>query len=152
MTVIAQDDHLTAGAWAACDDGRKFYELESLACFKTKRWKIWGELVCFKGENLWRGKTSINRLMYGWENTGILISNIYVKYKARFIFPIVKTRLLALRCKNYFLKIVLVLFVKVSHFLVITALPTQASFPDVNIGKFHQVAARFLKTLVTYVR
>ena len=37
MTVIAQDDHLTAGAWAACDDGRKFYELESLACFKTKR-------------------------------------------------------------------------------------------------------------------
>ena len=35
MTVIAQDDHLTAGAWAACDSGNalplammKIYEME----------------------------------------------------------------------------------------------------------------------------
>ena len=39
MTVIAQDDHLTAGAWAACDPTSTFYsdsinlDLASLSLF-----------------------------------------------------------------------------------------------------------------------
>ena len=58
------------------------------------------------------------------KNNGIFISRSYIKNKAGFISPIVQTRLPALHCKNYFLKIVLVLFVKVTLFLVITVLPS----------------------------
>ena len=42
MTVIAQDDHLTAGAWAACDSSRSFLKRLEIfpsvyPCLKTDK-------------------------------------------------------------------------------------------------------------------
>ena len=51
MTVIAQDDHLTAGAWAACDFSRSFLKrLEIFLFFLSTDWdgKIIADLVASK--------------------------------------------------------------------------------------------------------
>ena len=39
MTVIAQDDHLTAGAWAACDLTRPLEHFESDLLYFGEPWR-----------------------------------------------------------------------------------------------------------------